>query len=270
MSMLSALHMGKSGMFAMERKLQIIISNVGNVETPGYKRQNLEMESLFPLLLKNSYAEYDQRNGKYNTKRKKYMEYGQGVRIVDVRRDTSEGILEVSDREMDVAIEGRGFFQFRLPSGEIGYSRAGNFHKDSEGNMLNASGHPLEPAIRIPKETRELIINRQGEVLAKYSDDTTPESIGQIVLATFENPDRLKGIGQNMGQPTDLSGEPVLETPGAGKSGDVNQRVLELSNVNVMEEMMEMLFSVRMFQTVVGAQSTSFAMLKEALVLSKG
>ena len=267
--MLSQLFMAKSAYFSYERKMQVISNNIANAETVGFKRKRLEMESIFPLVLERAYSEFDEVSPGAGRKRKKYLEYGQGVRIVDVTKDFSTGTIEVTNQELDLAIEGQGFLQFAMPDGTYGYSRAGNLHMDADGNVLNPNGHPLEPAITIPSNTVEIIINEQGEVFSQTSDTTEPTEIGQVYLAKFPNPGGLKDIGQNLFRETAASGSVELTVPGESGAGYVKQRALEFSNVNIIEEMMNMLLCQRTFELVNSTIKSADAMLKAASDIGK-
>ena len=267
--MLSQLFMAKSAYFSYERKLQVIANNIANAETVGFKSKRVEMESIFPLVLERAYSEFDEVSPGAGRKRKKYLEYGQGVRIVDITKDFATGTIEVTGKELDIAIEGDGFFQYILPDGTYGYSRAGNMHMDSDGNVLNPNGHPLEPAIVVPSNTTEVIINEQGEVYAHSSDSVEPSEIGQVYLAYFQNPGGLKDIGQNLYRETAASGSAELSVPGDDGAGYVRQRSLEFSNVNIIEEMMNMLLCQRTFELVNSTIKSADAMLKAASDIGK-
>ncbi|MEK9657192.1 MAG: flagellar basal-body rod protein FlgG [bacterium] len=259
--MLSQLHMAKSALYSFQRKMQVITNNISNAQTPGYKERRLEMESLFPLIFERAVTESDEETGS-SKRRKKYIEFGQGVRFVGITKNFSTGTIEVTNRQMDMAIEGNGMFQFQLPDGSAAYSRAGNFHVDSQGRVLNSSGHPLDPPLTIPLEAREIIVNQEGRIFALLDGDTQQQEIGQMVLAKFMNPEGLKDIGQNLMQETESSGDPQLIIPGEQGMGSIRQRSLEFSNVDIISEMMEMLMCQRSFETVIKAMKASDDMLK--------
>ena len=190
--MLSQLYMAKSAFFAYERKMQVITNNISNAQTVGYKKRRMELESIFPLVLERAYSEFEEGGGGTSAKRKRYLEYGQGVRVVDITKDFSTGTIQVTNQPFDLAIEGRGLFQFRLPDGTLTYGRAGNLHMDAEGNVLNPNGHPLEPALRIPRNVTDVVINSQGRVFVKIGTSAQPREIGQIMLAQFPNESALR------------------------------------------------------------------------------
>ena len=178
--MLSQIHMAKSAMFAFQRKLQIVINNIANAQTVAFKKRRAEMESLFPLILTDSMAESEDIVGTATGERKKYVEYGQGVRIVDIRKDFTTGTMEITNQPLDMSIDGQGFFQFRMADGTIAFSRAGNLHQDSEGNVVNPNGQPLEPPFRIPQNTTDIIINEEGRVFVQTNNQPIPREIGQV------------------------------------------------------------------------------------------
>lgn len=267
--MISQLYMAKSAYFSFERKMQVISNNIANAQTVGYKKKRVEMESIFPLVLERAYTEFDEISGGAGRKRKKYMEYGQGVRIVDISKDFTTGTIELTNQQLDLAIQGSGFFQFSMPDGTYTYTRAGNLHMDAEGNILNPNGHPIEPAIAVPRKTTEIIINEQGEVFAQSADSLEPTEIGQIYLVNFSNPGGLKDIGQNLFRGTAASGSPELTLPGENGTGNVQQRALEFSNVNIIEEMMQMLLCQRTFELVHSTIKSADTMLKQASDIGK-
>jgi len=267
--MISQLHMAKSAMFAFQRKLQVITNNIANAQTVGYKRRGVEMESLFPLILEGVLTESDESIPGNQNSRRRYVEYGQGVRIAEIRKNMEKGSIEITNQPLDMAIDGQGFFQFRQSDGTLAYGRAGNFHTDSEGNVVGPNGHPLEPALRIPNNTTEIIINEEGKVFVQVNNETTPREIGQLLLANFSNPGGLVDVGQNLYRDSAASGEPRYETPGRDSMGLIRQRALEFSNVNVIEEMMNMVLTQRAFEITVKAIGSGDAMLKSGSDLGK-
>ena len=267
--MLSQLFMAKSAFFSYQRKMQVISNNIANAQTVGYKKRRMEMESIFPLVLERAYSEFDESAGGVTAKRKKFMEYGQGVRIVDISKDFSGGTIEVTNQPLDLAIEGQGLFQFRMPDGTMSYGRAGNLHMDPDGNILDPNGHPLEPSVRIPRNTTEVIINEQGRVFARVGNTEEPQEIGQILLARFPNAVGLRDIGQNLYKETAASGAPETVVPTEEGVGAVRQRALEFSNVNIVDELMHMLLTQRSFELIVKTINSADAMLKIASDINK-
>lgn len=267
--MISQLFMAKSAFFSFQRKMQVISNNIANAETIGYKKRRVEMESLFPLVLERAYSEFDETAGGPGAKRKKYMEYGQGVRMVDITKDFSSGTMEVTNQPFDFAIEGQGMFQFSMPDGSVAYSRAGNLHMDSQGRIMDPNGHLLIPNIQIPQNTTEVIVNEEGRVFVRSGNQDQSQEIGQILLARFQNPVGLKDAGQNLYRQTDASGPPQILAPGSVGAGFVKQRALEFSNVNVVDELMHMLLTQRAFEIIVKTINGADAMLKTASDITK-
>jgi flagellar basal-body rod protein FlgG len=259
--------MAKSLQFSLQRKMQNISHNIANIMSPGYKRKVCEMESMLPLAFE-AYLEEFEKPGELRKKKTVYQEYGTAVRIIEVWRDFNPGAVEVTNRPLDIAIEnGKGLFQYRLPNGSIAYSRAGNLQVDSEGFLVDPNGHPLEPAIQIPREAENLMINKNGQVFIQLFNEPYQRNIGQIRLAVFNHPEHLRSVSQNLYSLTPLAGEPTTVIPGDENSGFIRQNSLEYSNVNIMEEMVDMLLTQRMFQLVVGAQNGLIDMLKAACEL---
>ncbi len=266
--MVNQIFMGKSAMFAYQRKLQVLAANISNAQTVGYKKRRTEMESMFPLMYE--YALTEGEDGfTAGEKRKKFVEYGTGVRIAEVSKSFVQGSLEITNQPLDMAVEGEGFFQVKMPDGTSAYTRAGNFRTDSEGNVVDPNGHPIEPAIRIPKNTTDIVINDQGKVFVQAGANSTPSEIGQILLATFQNAGGLKEIGQNLYTETASSNTPSFELPANNGVGAIRQRSLEFSNVNVIEEMMDMILTQRSFELIVKSIQAGEAMLKAASDLGK-
>ena len=260
--------MAKSGMVALQRKLQTTAANIANAQTVGYKKKRVELENLFPQVYEGTLTESEEG---YTTgeKRKKFTEYGTGVRVASVSKNFVQGTIEVTNQQLDLAIEGEGFFQVRMPDGSLAYSRAGNFHLDYNGNVVDQNGHTLEPPIQVPRGTTEIIINDEGRVFIQANGETQPREIGQILVASFQNSDGLREIGQNLYTETAASNSPSVETPAKNGIGAVRQRALEFSNVNVIEEMMDMIITQRSFELIVKSIQAGEAMLKAASDLGK-
>jgi len=266
--MINQIFMGKSAMFSFQRKLQVIAANISNSQTVGYKKRRTEMESMFPLMYEQALTESEE-GFTAGEKRKKFTEYGTGVRIVEVSKNFQQGTLEITNQPLDLAVEGEGFFQVKLPDGTSAYSRAGNFRLDAEGNITDQNGHPMEPSIVVPRDATDIIVNDLGEVFVQAGADTQPRVIGQILLATFQNPSGLKDIGQNLYTETASSNTPTFDTPNQNGIGAIRQRALEFSNVNVIDEMMDMIITQRSFELIVKSITAGEAMLKSASDLGK-
>jgi len=268
--MIAQLHMAKSAMSAFQRKMQLIVNNISNAQTVGFKRRTAEMESLFPLVFESVLTESeDAVPGSPRSSRKRYAEFGQGVRISEVRKDMTKGSIEVTNQPLDLAIDGAGMFQFRMPDGQVVFGRAGNLHLDADGNVVDPNGHPLEPSIRLPREYTEIIVNEEGRIYVQTPNNNTPQEVGQILLAVFPNEAGLRDIGQNLYEQTASSGAPTFQIPSQNLAGGIRQRALEFSNVNVIEEMMAMVLCQRAFDVTIKAINTGDQMLKSGNDLGK-
>jgi flagellar basal-body rod protein FlgG len=176
------------------------------------------------------------------------LESGLGTRPVSTARDFSTGNLRSTSGPLDLAIEGRGFFQIGLPDGTTGYTRAGALHRDAEGRVVTAEGHPLEPEITLPENAVSISISRAGVVSVTVSGQSAPQEVGTIELATFQNPAGLRALGGNLFATTTASGEPTTGVPGSDGIGTVAQGFVEESNVSVVEEMINMILGQRAYE----------------------
>ena len=263
--MIHQLYMGKSATFALQRRMQMITDNVANVMTIGHRKRDMTMESLFPVVLERFINEVQDPDVSIGEKKRRYVEFGQAMRISDIEKDLTQGTIQTTNRELDVAINGKGFFQVTRSDGTLAYTRAGNFSMDVDRNLTDASGFMIEPVINIPITAKEIIINEQGGVYVRNGNDSIPRQVGQIFLAQFNNEQYLKSMGQNMFLETDESGEPILSEPGTNKAGIVSQRSLEYSNVNTIEEMVDMLLTQRNFQFIVNTLNGGGDLMKSAI-----
>ncbi|MFC1771329.1 flagellar hook-basal body protein [Candidatus Margulisiibacteriota bacterium] len=262
--MITQLHVAKTTLHVLERKLAVITNNISNGETPGFKSMRVEMETMPPLAFSRTTTEFEEAGGLGSNKRTRYMEYGNGVKISAITRNFNPGTIEITNNPMDFAVtNGPGLFQFRLPDGTLAYSRAGNLHQDFEGNLVNPVGQPLDPPIRVPQYTNQIMVNEEGRVFAQVANESVPREIGQVMLCYFQNPAGLRDVGNNLLVETAASGEPSLEHPGRNGIGDIQQGALEFSNVNVIEEMMQMLLVQRLFEVAVKAVNANDNILKK-------
>ncbi len=191
--MFQQFNISRSGFGTYQKMMFNITNNIANAQTPGYKQTRVELATLFPVILQEAEVKYaeDEDLNPY-IKKKRGIELGTGVRVEAISTDFSEGNLQVTKNELDVAVRGDGFFQYRKPDGDIVYSRAGNMAKDVDGNIISQSGYTLDPPIRIPQNTTQLTIDPEGRVYASVNNETVPREVGQILLARFNNPDGFK------------------------------------------------------------------------------
>jgi flagellar basal-body rod protein FlgG len=192
------------------------------------------------------------------------IQIGHGTRPVAVSKNFSEGELQMTKNELDLAIEGDGFFQITQPNGDTAYTRAGSFKLDKEGRVVNPDGFLLEPAITIPTDAISVSVGMDGTVSVLQAGNTTPREIGTIQLARFVNPAGLQSIGKNLYLPTDASGQEIAGTAGTANFGTIAQGFLEMSNVSVVDEMVNMITAQRAYETNSKVVQTSDDMLQLA------
>ena len=267
--MLSQLHMAKSGTYAFQVKMQVIADNIANAQTVGHKKQDMHTESLFPHALQDALSEIANPEITIGQKKRRYQEFGSAVRLADIDKDFSQGTLEQTNRPLDLAIKGEGFFQYRMPQGMVSYSRAGNLYLDSGRNLVGPDGNPLEPPISIPQDATQVMINDSGQVFVKMRNDPNAQELGQVLIATFPRQKFLRSVGQNMFRASEDSGLPQVSVPGTNGAGQVKQKSLEYSNVNLIEEMMNMLLTERSFQIVVGSINSIGDLIKASMDVPK-
>ena len=267
--MLSQLHMAKSGTYAFQVKMQVIADNIANAQTVGHKKQDMHTESLFPHALSDALSEIKNPEITIGQKKRRYQEFGSAVRLADIDKDFSQGTLEQTNRPLDLAIKGKGFFQYRMPEGQLVYSRAGNLFLDSGRNLVGPDGHPIEPPITIPQDATQVVINDSGQVFVQLRNQADVQELGQVLVATFPREKFLRSVGQNFFKASDDSGLPQISVPGENGSGQVKQKSLEYSNVNLIEEMMNMLLTERSFQIVVGSINSIGDLIKASMDVPK-
>jgi flagellar basal-body rod protein FlgG len=190
------------------------------------------------------------------------IEVGLGVKPAATQRLFDQGSLNQTGNSLDAAIQGEGFYQINMPDGTIAYTRDGSFKLTSDGTIVNSSGYPLTPQISVPEGAQQLGISSDGKVTVILPGKSTSTEIGQIEIARFVNPAGLTGMGENLYRISDASGEPILETPGANGMGTLSQGYTEASNVQVVEEMVNMITAQRAYEIVSKAITVSDQMLQ--------
>jgi flagellar basal-body rod protein FlgG len=267
--MFQQFNISRSGFGVYQKMMFNITNNIANAQTPGYKQTRTELATLFPVILQEAQlAQAEDEEMNPYVKKKRGIELGTGVRMEALTTDFSEGNLQVTNNEMDVAIRGDGFFQFRKQDGNMVYTRAGNFAKDVDGNIISQSGYQLDPPIRIPQNTTQLTIDPEGRVYATINNDATPREVGQMLVARFVNPDGLKNVGNNFYKETVDSGEPIVDVPGRNATGQVVQFSIENSNVDIIKEMMNMIMTQKGLELLAKAMQAGEAMLKAGMSMS--
>lgn len=239
-----ALSIAASGMQAQQLNVDVISHNIANMNTTGYKRQRAEFQD---MLYQNM-----ERPGSTSAASGAILpmgiQLGVGVRADAVGRITEQGGITNTGNAYDLAINGSGFLQITLPSGQTAYTRAGNLAVNADGQMVTSDGYAVEPAITVPPEATAIQITRDGIVEATLTGQTEPQQLGQLELATFINPAGLEAIGDNLYLETPASGAPNVATPGSPGFGTLMQGYLELSNVNAVEEISALIVAQRAYE----------------------
>jgi flagellar basal-body rod protein FlgG len=242
--MIRALFSAASGMTAQQMNVDNIAHNLANANTVGYKTRRAQFQDLLYQTVVQPGAAAGQQ-----TVVPTGLQVGLGTRAASNEIIFTQGEFSQTQNPLDVVIEGRGFFQVRLPSGELAYTRAGSFHLDRDGNLVTADGDALEPQITIPPDAQEISIAKDGTVTFTQPNQTSAQQAGQIQLANFQNPAGLNSLGGNLYSPTDASGDPTVGTPGGQEGmGGLLQGYLEQSNVSVVEEFISLIVAQRGYE----------------------
>ena len=256
--MIRSLWISKTGLDAQQTQLDVISNNLANVATNGFKRVRPVFEDLLYQTVRQSGAATSQQ-----TQVPDALQIGTGVRPISTVRNFTQGNLQQTGNSLDLAINGNGFFQVTLPeSAGIGYTRDGSFHLDSQGQVVTANGFPTSPAITIPANAQSINVGQDGTVSVTLPGNATPQQVGQIQIATFVNPAGLQAMGQNTFTETAASGAPTAQAAGANGAGLLQQGYVETSNVNVVEELVNMIQTQRAFEINSKAITTSDQMLQ--------
>jgi flagellar basal-body rod protein FlgG len=241
--MIRALYTAASGMSAQQQNIDNVAHNLANVNTTGFKKARVEFEDLV----------YDQTRvpGSPTSTTAEApigLETGLGVRAVATSRDFSRGNLKATNGPLDLAIEGDGFFQIQMPSGDIGYTRAGSFHLTGEGTLVTSDGYPVEPQIQIPPNATSISISKDGVVSVAIPGQAAAQQVGTLELASFQNPAGLRANGGNIFLQSSASGDPQVGAAGEDGRGMIQQGFTEDSNVSVVEEMVNMILGQRAYE----------------------
>ena len=239
----SALWVAKTGLDAQQTRMNTISNNLANSNTTGFKRDRAAFEDLMYQNQRQVGAQTTQE-----TQLPSGLSLGTGVRTVSTEKLFTQGNMTQTDNDLDIAIEGRGFFEVRMPDGTQAYTRDGSFQRDSEGRMVTSSGYELEPGITIPEEADGLTIGSDGTVSASVPGQSEDIQLGEIQLVDFINPGGLEARGENLFVESPSSGPPQVGTPGFDGLGQLQQGMLEGSNVNVVEELVDMIETQRGYE----------------------
>ena len=246
-----------TGLDAQQTNMTVISNNLANVNTVGFKQGRAVFEDLLYQTVRQPGAQSSQ-----DTQLSSGLMLGTGVRTVATEKVFTQGNLMQTNNSLDIAIEGRGFFQILMPDGNLAYGRDGAFQLDSQGQMVTASGYLVQPGITIPNNTQSITVGQDGTVSVLVAGSSTPSQVGDIQLADFINPTGLQPIGQNLYVETGASGAPQSGTPGLNGLGKLVQGSLETSNVNTVEELVKMIETQRAYEMNSKAISTADQMLQ--------
>jgi flagellar basal-body rod protein FlgG len=252
-----ALYISKTGLSAQDTALTTISNNLANVSTVGFKRDSAVFQDLM--------YQVKREPGGLNSQDSQLpsgLQLGSGVRVEGTTKQFTQGSMEVTEQALDLAVEGRGFFQILLPDGTTSYTRDGQFQVNSDGQVVTNTGNPLEPAITVPDNAANVTVGEDGIVSVTVSGQTAAQQVGQINTVDFINPQGLKAIGNNLFRETEASGNPQTGTPGLSGFGSIKQGMLELSNVEVVEELVSMITTQRAYEMNSKVVSTADQMLQ--------
>ena len=255
--MFSSLWIAKTGLDAQQTRMAVTSNNLANVNTTGFKRSRAAFEDLM--------YQNDRQPGAQSSQATQVPAgtmVGTGVRVVGTEKLFSQGEIVQTNNPLDIAVQGRGFLQVTMPDGTVAYTRDGSFHLNSDGQIVTNSGYPLEPALTVPANAQSLTIGTDGTVSVALPGQAAPAQIGTVQTADFINPAGLEARGENLFVETASSGAPQTGTPGLNGLGTVTQGSLESSNVNVVEELVNMIETQRAYEMNSKAISATDQMLQ--------
>jgi flagellar basal-body rod protein FlgG len=241
---MKALYIASSGMAAQERNVEVISNNIANMRTTGYKRARAEFQDL----LYQAYRQAGSTTSESGTMAPVAIEVGSGVRTAATPRIMSQGTISPTEKELDLAIRGEGFFLVQMPDGRTGYTRDGTFERGPDGQLVNVDGYPVQPGITIPGNANSISISSDGNVEVFLDSDTTPTQVGQLQLARFVNKAGLASAGNNLFVETASSGPAQVGTPNTDGVGNLLQGYLESSNVNSVTEIADLIAAQRAYE----------------------
>ena len=257
---MKSLQIAATGMMAQQLNVEVISNNIANLRTSGFKRQRAEFQDL----LYQSIRRPGVASSETGTVQPSGIEVGVGVKAGATYRIMSQGSLSQTDKELDVAIRGDGFFQVQLPNGTTAYTRDGSFELDGNGALVTIDGYTVSPGITIPQNARSITINQQGQVQVLVGDATTPTTVGSLELARFLNKSGLESVGDNLYLQTPSSGTPTTGAPGSAGFGSLLQKFLEGSNVNAVAEISDLIAAQRAYEMNAKVISASDEMMSSA------
>ncbi|MDF8334263.1 flagellar basal-body rod protein FlgG [Novosphingobium cyanobacteriorum] len=255
----SALHVARTGLEAQDTRMRVIANNLANVGTTGFKRDRANFAT---LAYQDARVAGQQSSGE--TAYATGLNLGTGVGIQATTRIDSQGSLQTTGAALDLALDGDGYFQVSLPGGQLAYTRAGNFSRSAEGQLVTAQGYIVQPPITIPEGASSITVAQDGTVSAVVAGNAEPTQLGQLTIASFANPGGLQSAGDNFLKETAASGQAQIGAPGEAGRGHIRQGFLEASNVNVVEELVDMIECQRAYEINSKMVSAVDEMLKNA------
>jgi len=252
-----ALWAAKTGLDAQQTRMAVVSNNLANVNTTGFKKSRAVFEDLL-------YQNVRQVGGatSQDTQAPSGLSLGTGVRVVATEKTYTQGSLNQTGNALDLAISGRGFFQVLLPDGTLAYTRAGDFQMNNQGQLVTSSGYAVQPGINIPQGAQSITVGNDGVVSVLLAGASAPTQVGQVQLADFVNPAGLQPRGENLLVESASSGSAQTGNPGLSGLGTLNQGMVESSNVNVVEEMVNMIETQRAYEMNTKAIQTTDQMLQ--------
>lgn len=262
--MIRALYSSATGMHAQETNIDVIANNLANVNTTSYKKSRADFQDLMYQYLVEPGAPTSA-----TTKNPSGIQVGLGVKTAAVQKVFSQGDLASTNNQLDVAIEGDGFFEIQLPDGTTAYTRAGSFQLDENGQMVTSDGYILQPALTVPNDAQAIIIGEDGTVSVRQPGTPTPAELGQITAVRFPNNAGLRAIGRNLYLETQSSGTPVNGIFSEEGFGRLSQGFLESSNVSVVEQVVNMITAQRAYEASSKGIQAADDMLREGINIKR-
>jgi flagellar basal-body rod protein FlgG len=254
--MLRSLYIAKTGLDSQQTQVDVISNNLSNVSTNGFKKQRAVFEDLIYQTLRQPGAASSQQSTVPSG-----LQLGTGSKTVATVRNFTQGNLSQTNNSLDIAINGNGFFQIAMPDGTTSYTRDGSLQQDVQGQLVNSNGLVVQPPITIPQNADSVTIASDGTVTVQIRGQAVAQQLGQLQLATFVNAGGLQALGGNLFGETAASGAPTLATPGQNGAGNLSQGMVETSNVNVVEELVNLIAAQRAYEINSKAVTTSDQML---------
>lgn len=262
--MMRALFTGASGMNAQTLNMDVISNNLANLSTAGFKKSRTEFQDLIYQTLREPGA-----RSTIATEIPTGLQVGLGVKPAAINKIFTQGNFKHTGNALDMVIEGEGFFQVTMPDGTISYTRDGTFSRDSTGRVVTSDGYPLEPNITIPADAMSVTIGNDGTITILRPGETESTEVGTLQLVKFVNPAGLKSLGRNLYINSSSSGDPIQGTPGLEGLGTISQGYQEMSNVDLVEELVDMIIAQRAYETNSKTIRAADQMLKNAIQLGR-